>query len=163
MIKKIIGKLRRQPKSVRDGIAFWFTCVFVFVVCSVWLFNVPSRFADMVVVSDADSGPVKSFFNQLNDQVATVKDAFPDADEASSSAALGNDSLDALVNRFKERATSSVASDFSVQASSSEDTATTSTSTQTTLQENSETPAPVQREARIKTTSSTTASTSPGR
>jgi hypothetical protein len=168
MIKKTIGKLRRQPKRVREGIAFWFTCAFVFVVCSVWLLNVPARFADMAMVRPDDSASVKSFFEELNNQVATVKDAIPDSESASSSAGLGNESLDNLVNRFRERASSSASSDFSVQASSSEMNASTTlvtsaSSTQINSQSDNEVSAPTQREVRIVTIATTSATSSVGR
>lgn len=170
MIKKTIGKLRRQPKKVREGIAFWFTCAFVFMVASVWLLNLPAQFADMRVVSSEEVETTQSFFEKLNNQTAAVRDSMTGADSesASSSAGLGNESLDTLVNQFRERASSSSMSDSSSTARSSEISstslvATSSVSGQTEVQSTTTASAPLPREVRIITTASSSASSSIGR
>jgi len=161
MIKKTIGKLRRQPKSVREGVAFWVASGFAFVVFSVWILNMPARFANMTLVSSDETKESESFFDELKNQAASVVDALPGSDTSPDSVGLGNESLDTMVNQFRGRSSSSAQSSISAQASSTR--MNNASSTTPAMSESAGTSAEAPREVKIITFSSSSASTSAGR
>lgn len=131
MLRKTIGKLRRQPKHVRDGVAFWVASGFVCIVSVLWLFNNPIRFAEVFV--DTSEGPQKSFFEEMAQQVAAVKEAVPNSEpntatpantEPQNSSVDGQESLDTLLNSFREKSQARLAAS-STNATSSSSASTT--------------------------------------
>ncbi len=128
MLRKTIGKLRRQPTHVRDGVAFWVASGFAFMVCVLWLFNNPIRFAEVFV--DTSEGPQKSFFEEMSQQVAAVKEAVPNSEPSTATPANtepqnsnvdGQESLDTLLNSFREKSQARLAAS-STNATSSAST-----------------------------------------
>ena len=106
MIKKTIGKLRRQPKNVREGIAFWSAGVFAFMVFVVWLFNAPTKFSQMAINNQGDSGTISSILEDLNQQVATVKESLPETSASSSTTGSGENALKEMIDQFQVQSSS---------------------------------------------------------
>jgi len=152
MIRKTFGKLRQKPKTVRDTIAFWMAGGFVCVVALVWIYNAPARFSDLKLVDSENVIPVKSFFEQMTDQVATVQESFTEVADAvvgtssqtTGSATDGNETLGTMIESFRQNSQVQSTTTNSIAASS---TATSAASSADVV-------AP--REVRIITTSSST-------
>lgn len=79
MLRKLIVKLRRQPKPVRDNIAMALAGVFTAFIFTIWAYHLPVRMSAMDQNVKADT--TESFshiFDKMSEQVAAVKEALPE-------------------------------------------------------------------------------------
>lgn len=143
MIRSLIGKIRRQPKAVRNNIAFGIAGTFTACVFMVWAYQLPSRLSEVTEVTGGaeEVGIFSQIFDQLGEQVATVKESFPD-----NAVEEGEENpLDSLVAEYRASSTSSTTALFSIASS------TAATTTDVTIQP---------RIVRIVTTTTSTTSSS---
>lgn len=83
-----LTKHRQKPKHVRDNIAFTISASFTVVLAVVWfVFGSESKLFDSVARREAASPRVFStFWDQLSEQMASVKEAIPEPPATSTSA-----------------------------------------------------------------------------
>lgn len=85
MLRKLIGKIRRQPKQTRDNVALGVAATFTFLVAVIWLVSVPGSFGGQLSVGNSAETQTAGFFEQISDQAASVKEAFTAEDSATQS------------------------------------------------------------------------------
>jgi hypothetical protein len=115
-MRKLIGKIRRQPKQRRANIAFGIATSFTFVVAAIWLFNVPNTFNGALSTAGSPDQAEEGFFDRLGSQAAAVKDSI-------SSDSSVNESLKELMDEYSASST---------QASSTQPALVSASSTGTT-------------------------------
>lgn len=162
MVRKLIGKIRRQPRHVRENTALGIAASFTFVVAAVWLVNIPATFDGMLGVHKGSEDQMGSFFEKVSSQTAAVKDALaPEEDNPESLKAL-MDEYSTKTNTDADSGTTSAADLVVATSTSQQPMSTTSapgpTSESFTTQSTYESDAP--KEVRIqviKTPASSTA------
>jgi hypothetical protein len=117
-MRKLIGKMRRQPKHRRDTIALGIASGFTLLVATIWLYNVPSTLNRALSTADSPESREEGFFDTLGSQAAAVKESVP-------AAASIKESLKALVDEYRASST---------QASSSQSAQVNASSSATTSQ-----------------------------
>jgi len=115
-MRKLIGKIRRQPKQRRDSIAFGIAASFTFLVVTIWLFNVPNTFSGVLSTTGSTEKTQEGFFDKINSQAAAVKESIGGDGSAT-------ESLKELMDEY--RASSTPASSTSSTQVSASSTATT--------------------------------------
>ena len=88
MLKELILKARRKPKHVRDNIAFGIAGSITAAICLVWLVVMPGQLAKKTTSVNDDHKVFSTFFNQLKDQVAGVKESMPDVQATTTAATV---------------------------------------------------------------------------
>lgn len=114
MLRKLIGKIRRQPKRTRENISLGIAATFTLAVATVWLVNVPGTFNSMMNVNGSSKDSPEDFFNKVSSQTAAVKEALTPKDST-------KESLKDLIEVYKadDSVASSTRSEQSSTASSS--------------------------------------------
>jgi len=97
-MRKLIGKIRRQPKQRRDNIALGIASGCTFLVAAFWLFNVPDTFSGLLSAEDTQENSEAGFFDSLSSQAAAVKESFAGTDTAT-------ESLKELMNEYRASST----------------------------------------------------------
>jgi|AntRauTorcE11897_2_1112592.scaffolds.fasta_scaffold02923_7 hypothetical protein len=118
-MRKLIGKIRRQPKQRRDNIAFGIAASFTFAVVAIWMFSVPDTFSGVLSATDSAGEEEAGFFDTLSSQAAAVKESFS-TDNSNSST---TESLNELMDEYRAS---------SAQASSTQSTPVRASSTAST-------------------------------
>lgn len=82
MLKRLLINIRQKPKPVRDNIALAIAGVFTAVVCTVWIFNAPSKYSASINNSQSEEDKSPGFadiFSNIGQQFATVKESVVDS------------------------------------------------------------------------------------
>jgi hypothetical protein len=117
---KLIGKIRRQPKSRRDNIAFGIASGFTFVIGALWLFNAPNTFSGVLSATDANGNPEPSFFETISSQAAAVRESL----RTDSSDGAETESLKELMDEYRASSTQATSTQFRPVTASSTATST---------------------------------------
>jgi hypothetical protein len=79
-MRKVLQHIHRQPKAVRNQYAFAFASTFVGAVALIWVISLPSKLAPLAdAVKEEGSGSFSTLFDQVGDQIATVKQTINEA------------------------------------------------------------------------------------
>lgn len=71
MFFELLDRIRQKPRAVREQYAFILTTTFIGIVVFLWLFTLPSRFNEILsVTEDGVSTPATPPFSSLWDQMA---------------------------------------------------------------------------------------------
>lgn len=79
MLRKLILKLRRQPKAVKENISLVAAGIVTFSIFTVWAYHLPARLSDdngQVVKSETKT--FSEMLNNATEQVAAVREALPE-------------------------------------------------------------------------------------
>ncbi len=74
----MVVKARGRSRQTRDNYALSVAIGFTAVVALVWLYHAPSRIVSVADGVIEGAGPITNFFDQVGEQVATVRDAIPE-------------------------------------------------------------------------------------
>lgn len=157
-MRKLIGKIRRQPKPRRENIAFGIAASFTFLVVTIWMFNAPDRFNGVLSTVDSSQNKEEGFFNTIGSQAAALKESLKETINVDDSA-TETDSMKKLMEEYRAPGTQGSSTQSApINASS---TATTSPKSVERFTTDSAYESETPREVRIQavaqsTTSSTT-------
>lgn len=158
-MRKLIGKIRRQPKPRRENIAFAIAASFTFLVVTIWMFNTPNRFNGVLTTVDSSQNNEDGFFSTIGSQAAALKESLKETINVDDSA-TETESMKKLMEEYRaSSAQGSSTQSVPINASSTATTSPKSVERFTTDSSyESETPREVRIQAVTKSTTSSTTS-----
>ena len=146
MIKRLIGSVRRKPRAIREGVAFWAAITLSGFIAVVWLYHMPARFVEVDFALDDSGESEQNLFDGFQSQLSTVREGLPNADQIDLSALEESPSEEIM----RERADAFI-SEQMASSTAQNQVVTPSNTTQNP-------PQPTRTPIRIITTSSTASS-----